>query len=407
MRWVAEDQLDRVAATRWSSYGHAGSDLQKFKDGIRDDKRAAPGDFLLAEQNGQALGTATSLSLTMWVRGAAIACQGVAYVGAIKSARRRASGTGNPGVATAVMIETLRMARQRQQVITALMPFRASYYEHFGYGLVERQMKWTIPLSTLPTGDCEGWRLMEPADHPAHAAAWQKQVEGGQCEIERHAGRWERRRVMEQEGMVFIHRPDSGGPIRASAFIAQQTVNERNYLDVREWTADSPASFKGLLCFLSTMRDQFSAARISLPVDWPLNRLLREPQLPHRLVEHAKAEAEMITPLQLRILDHARFLEALHLPAECRGKVNVAVHETEGQVSRFSVEIEAGRASVKLSQATPDFDCLDRHWAAIATGELSATTAVRFGLATQNAPGSAEVLDCLAIGPKPFCQEYF
>src|SRR5450432_4248487 len=122
LQWAREDQLDLVARTRWMSYGDAPGDLQKFKDGIREDRRAVPGDFLLAMKNGLPVGTATSMSLTMWVRGAAISCQGVAYVGAIKSARRKAAGAAGSGIATAVMNETLRMGRERQHIVTALMP---------------------------------------------------------------------------------------------------------------------------------------------------------------------------------------------------------------------------------------------------------------------------------------------
>ena len=45
------------------------------------------GDYLLAEVDGQPVGTATSLSMKMWVR-AIIPCQGVARVGAIKTMQR-------------------------------------------------------------------------------------------------------------------------------------------------------------------------------------------------------------------------------------------------------------------------------------------------------------------------------
>ena len=71
-----------------------------------------PGDYLLAERNGTGIGTATSLRLTMSVRGSPVSCQGVAHVGTIKTERRKG------GVATAVMRETLRMGREREHVIT-------------------------------------------------------------------------------------------------------------------------------------------------------------------------------------------------------------------------------------------------------------------------------------------------
>jgi hypothetical protein len=47
--------------------------------------------------------------------------------------------------------------------------------------------------------------------------------------------------------------------------------------------------------------------------------VLRESQLPHRLVEHAVAKLTPITRCQLRILDHKRFLESVKWPGEVKG----------------------------------------------------------------------------------------
>lgn len=166
LRWVGEDELDRVGETRTRCYAHGLKDLEGYKQGIRADVRAKPGDFLLAVRDGEAVGTATSLSMRMWVRGGIIPCQGVAWVGTVKTHRRRVSG--EDGVATQVMRETLRRARERGQVVSALMPFRASFYEHFGYGLVEQRNEWTLPLAVLPHGSFEGIRFYQPKDGLRH-----------------------------------------------------------------------------------------------------------------------------------------------------------------------------------------------------------------------------------------------
>jgi hypothetical protein len=207
--------------------------------------------------------------------------------------------------------------------------------------------------------------------------------------------------------MAFIDRLKSDGPARGMAFITAETINDRRILNVQHWSVESPAAFPGLLSFLGTLRDEFTAAKITVPVDWPINRLLREPQVPHRLVEHATPEVRAYTRLQLRVLDHRKFLESLRLPIAATGRVSVGVHETEGSVSRFSMEIDGGRASVKIGSGDTDFECGDRQWAAIATGDLAASDAVRWGLARENTVGAAAVLDVLTAGPVPFCREYF
>src|SRR5688500_12054115 len=133
LRWVNDDERDRVAETRMLCYAPARKELAGYVDRLRNDRRTKAGDWLLAERDGVAIGTATSIALTMWVRGGAVPCQGVAHVGTIKTHRRK-GGNGGPSVATVVMNETIRAARERGFVLSALMPFRGSFYEHFGYG---------------------------------------------------------------------------------------------------------------------------------------------------------------------------------------------------------------------------------------------------------------------------------
>src|SRR4029079_11378161 len=129
------------------------------------------------------VGTATSLPMTMWVRGGPVTCQGAAFVGTVKTQRRR--GGGDEGIGTAVMREVLRAARERGFVVSALMPFRGSWYEHFGYGIVERRADWTVPMSILPAGEFETVRFYDPQrDRAPIAECRQRVAQRGQADIE-------------------------------------------------------------------------------------------------------------------------------------------------------------------------------------------------------------------------------
>src|SRR5438552_2600426 len=142
LRWVGEEDFDRVALTRTRCYAAGAKEAARFGENLRAENRSKAGDFLLAERDGEAVGTASSYSFTMWVRAAPLRCQGVAYVGTVRTARRSGgiSKGLNAGVATQLMHETLRKAREREEIVSALMPFRASFYEHFGYGLSETRV---------------------------------------------------------------------------------------------------------------------------------------------------------------------------------------------------------------------------------------------------------------------------
>lgn len=402
MRWVGADELDRVARARWLCYSHAAKDLGNFKQSIRRDERAVSGDYVLAEHAGEPIGTATSLSMTMWVRGAALGCQGVRYVGTIKTRRRK--GADSPGVASAIMAELLNKAREREQVISALEPFRASFYEHFGYGLVEKRAQWTIPLSLLPDGSDDGWALGTAADLEAQAACNQRQARLGQCEIERTIGGWNYQLAIEENGMRYVHHV--GQAIDAYVYVVLSVADGQGNLTVVEWGADSPAAFRKLLGFLGSLRDQYHSAIISLPVDLPLNLLLRESHVPPQAKQFTTARLVVSTLMQVRILDHRRFLEQVSFGPEATGRGVLAIHEPEGQTSKLSLDIENGKVAVAPASASPTFECPAKTWAAVACGELAASMALRLGLATGQEK-AAILLDHLARGPRPFCHEYF
>jgi len=416
LRWVDDDELDRVAETRLLCYGAATRDLDAYRERLRAEPRLQPGDCLLAERDGRPVGTCTSLSLRMWVRGGVVPCQGVAWVGTVKTHRRVGGGPGEPGVATRIMHETLRLARERGQVVSALMPFRGSFYEHFGYGIVERQTTWTVPISVLPRGPFESVRFYEPGDFQALTACRQRLAESReirQCDIERSLATWQLYLKRWEEGFVVVDRVggpgDAAGSVRGWMYL--QHIHEPDGTDtahVVECGYEDAAALRRQLHFLASLRDQYTRAKLTLPGDLPLNRLLSEPQITHRDTRnHPTAEARPFTRMQVRILDHKGFLEAMRLPVRTAGRVAVTVRESEGHASRLRVDISDGRAVVSDGASdSSSFECTDVTWAAIACGDLRATVAVRLGLATSD-PAAAQALDVLAEGPAPFTNEYF
>jgi hypothetical protein len=126
------------------------------------------------------------------------------------------------------------------------------------------------------------------------------------------------------------------------------------------------------------------------------------------LEQHPPApEVRPYTRMQIRVLDHKRFVEAMKLPEDVRGRVGVTVHETEGHASRLWVDVDRGHATVTQTEGDADFECRDTTWAAVVTGDLPATEAVRLGLATTTDAATASLLDAFARGPLPFTHEYF
>jgi predicted acetyltransferase len=360
---------------------------------------------LLAERNGESVGTSTALSMTIWVRGGAIPCQGVAFVGTAKTHRRCMAG--EDGTGTQLMRETLRAGRERGAVVSALMPFRASFYEHFGYGLVERRNEWTLPLAVLPVGSSDGIRLYESDDLPELVGFHQRMVETGQCDIERSSEAWKAVIKRTDAGFFLVDRPQPDGPVRGYLWIEHEKIEARDYLLIVQNNYADSAALTRQLHFLASLRDQYHSVIGAFPADLPLNWLLRETQVPHRDVNHPTAELQSHTRMQLRILDHKRFLESLRLATCASGKVTVTVQETEGTLSSFTLDISGGRANVSSAHGSSDFACSDRVWAAIACGDLPAQRAIELGLARCINQETARVLEALGQGRLPFCREHF
>lgn len=406
LRWVGAEEQERIARARMECYSPSSGQIEQYRESVRQELAAPPRQFLLAELDGRPVGTATSLDMTMWVRGTPLPCQGVRYVGTVKTHRRIADGPAK-GVATQVMNETIRLARERGHVLSALMPFRVSYYEHFGYGIVEARTDWSVPLATLPSGTFNGFRFYEDRDLPALMDCHQRIVQSGQCDIERPKAAWQQYLTKSTDGFLVIDRPTDTGQVHGWMTILHASENGRDVLKVTDRGADSPAALLRQLHYLSSLRDQYAAATLNLPGDLPLNWLLKEHQIPHRLVNHPAATSRPFTRMQLRILDHRRYLEALHLPESAEGSTFIAIQEPEGSLAKFRLDIDAGRCSVTETPAPPDATIPAHVWAAVATGHLRASDALRFGLFACNNPDAARVLDILADGPRPFTHEYF
>ena len=407
LKWVGEDQRDRIAETRMLCYAPARRELTQYLERMRNDVRSKPGDWLLAERDGLAVGTATTYAMTMWVRGGAIPCQGVAHVGTIKTHRRRTTDR-SPGIATAVMNETLRAARERNFVVSALMPFRGSFYEKFGYGFVERRAEWTVPISILPKGDFgPDVRFYQSGDFDELVRFKQRLTERTHGDIERPAGLWKQYIDGSDDGHVIIERAGNG-PIRSFLYFVHSHKDHIDTVQVDEALYEDAAGLTRLLKFLASLRDQYTNVSITLPADLRLNFLLAETQMTHRNNRnHPTSECRPFTRMQVRVLDHEKLLAAMKLPGDRSGKCVVAIREVEGEVKKIAIDLHDGRATATATDASPDFEMPDRIWAMVALGDLPATRAAELGLIAVTNRTPLAVLDALAAGPAPFCREYF
>ncbi len=407
LKWVNDDARDDVATVRLQSYADDASAAEQYRQTVRSDDRARSGDYLVAYHDGAPVGTATSLSMRMWMRGVVIPCQGVAWVGTIRTHRRGSHRFGGKGIASQVMDEVLRIGRERGDVVSALHPFRASFYEHFGYGVVERRIEWTLPVHVLPAGSTDGLRFYQPADNDAVHACLYTVTTRGQCGVERSPGRWAKTLSNWQNGWTIVDRPKTDGPIRGYLhFTTRQTPTGAIAVVDEQVYENTPALIRQLR-FLASLRDQYDTVICTLPADIPLNLVLRESQIGEDSVNHPTAIKREYNRMQLRVLDHKRLLESFTWPDWAKGSSVFCIQESEGRMSRFSVDVSEGRATVTTTTATPHTAISDNTWAQIVTGDLTASRALNMGLIAVDNKTCLQLLDALTKGPSPFCHEHF
>ncbi|HEY1684684.1 MAG TPA: GNAT family N-acetyltransferase [Tepidisphaeraceae bacterium] len=402
--WLGEESQERVVKVRLRSFGAGSKEKQRFADATRTPIEPMEREFLVASHDGEDVGTTCSIDLNMWIAGAAVPCQGVGYVGTIKTQRRGAGG--EKGLASQMMWQTIARARERGRWVTALMPFRASYYEHFGYGVMEHRHEWTVPMGLFPSGPCAGFRFLEESDLPALMGCRNKIARKGQCDIERPENVWQGLLKRWEDGFVFIDRPDAQRPVHSWMALTPEIIEKKPGVRVNQMGFDSMESLRRQLYFLSSLQDQHLTAILSLPSDLPLNLLLKESLVPLMYSSHKVATARRNTRMMMKILDNPKLLSAMRWPADAKGSAVVRVAMADGSSETLKIDVQNGKGSAVATSLSPQFECPERLWTAIIFGDLSAMQAVRFGLVSGEEKAVA-LLETLSGGPKPYCLEYF
>ncbi len=399
LTWTDADD-PRVAVARSRAYYATDADRKRLAG--RTDYRAGAGDVVLALDGDQPIATATSLSCEIIVRGRRLPGQGVAWVGTDKTHRR--TGEKGAGVATQVMHALLDRARERGVVVSALMPFRVSFYEHFGYGVAERRAKWTVPTGILPRGDFAGMRYATDADLPAMADCRRREAEAGHVDCDFGLpGVREWHETTSEVGFAFVD--DRGdGTIASYAHLGVEGRHAPSlaFLPVQHFADDE--AFLRQLHWLASLRDQHDHVGMHLPIDVPLDQILREKQLPHRPVIHPTATCQVYTRMQCRILDHVTFCQ--NTPAATKDETIIRIHEPEGHASTIRLTADGQHLSAELTDASPAVELDAPTWATLALGEIPARTLHRLGRLTAD-DAAVNLLDTFAAGRAPFCNDYF
>jgi predicted acetyltransferase len=380
-----------------------------WEDRLRDPVFGGGADTLFIGCDSHRVAAACQIHpLRQWIAGEAVPMTGVGTV-AISPVHRK------QGRAAELVAAALRAGRERGDIVSALFPFRVSFYQRLGYGLAGEALQYQIPAGTLPdSGERHRVELLEEEDVRDEALAlynrWAATHSG---QLDRSPRVW--RQVMTDAGRALFGYRSHRGELEGYALVIYRTdlAPQERFLEVDElvWATD-PAR-RGLYAWLGSLGDQWQQILLrALPserlCDW-----LREPRLPHGAAPPWRLWAPSATLMSgpmLRLLDVRAAFEGRRVEPAPPIAVAIEVSDAlfEENCGSWRIALDAGRAIVERTGALDvslrmDISTLSR----IYIGSLSPAAALRAGLLECDRPELLSVLDAALALPEPWTFDRF
>lgn len=229
----------------------------------------------VAEEEGRPVGLCQLLPLRQWVGGVAIPVMGLATVTVAPTHRRR-------GLAGRLVVASLREARRRGELASALFPFRVSFYERLGYGRAGEAHQYRVPPEVIPDApERSGVALAETeADLQAIREVYQRWVRGQSGQLDRTDEAWER--ALGGDGKAAVLYRNEEGEAEGYAVVryrADLPADER-FLDVQERAWLTSRARRGLYAWLGTLGDQWRLLVYRAHVAERFGDRIEEPRIP-------------------------------------------------------------------------------------------------------------------------------
>jgi len=228
----------------------------------------------VAELDGQRVGGLRQYPLEMYLHGRPFSVQGLAAVAVAPEHRRR-------GMGRKMCRQALHMARRSGVPMSALFPFRADFYASLGYVLTGELHRYRFATADLPV--FPGHERVRPVRDQERMALlpplYDSLLRRSHGLVSRTRAMWEDR--FEGAGEVhglFSREGELEGYLIACGVRGRSP--ERDTLRVQELVAGELESWRGLLGWLSTQRDQWPQARYDAAPGERFHQILPHPRIP-------------------------------------------------------------------------------------------------------------------------------
>jgi len=360
------------------------------------------------EEDGRVTAACHLLRLEQYFGGSSLPMMGLALV-AVSPARRRR------GLARRLVAAGLRESRERGDALSALYPFRITFYEGLGYGLAGSADQFLIAPSQLPDApERQRVELVEGEDgRAAVREVYDRWAPTQNGQLARADGNW--RRVWDYASAAALYRgPDDAPEGYAILRYPADVPPADRSLEVEEQAWLTPGARRGIHAWLGSLGDQWSRIAYRAHPDEGFAEVVREPRLATGGAGWGlwfPSATRMAGPM-LRLLDIDAAWRARAVTPHAN--LTIALEVTDDDVAEnagsWRFRLENGRVGVERSAA----DGVDltlrlsiRTLSRIYAGSLAPSVAVEHGLAEADRTDRLGVLDAALRTVRPWTFDRF
>jgi predicted acetyltransferase len=364
--------------------------------------------LLVGELGGRIVAACQLHPMQQWIGGEAFAMCGIGSVGISPVHRRRHYGA-------ALVTEALRIARERGDIVSALYPFRSTFYRNLGWGQADEAQQFHIEPQLLPDSpERVRVELLETDDARADALSlygeWCRTQTG---QLERNASLWSR--ICEERDQVLAGYRNEDGRLEGYALALYRTEvgSATRFLEVDELVWTTPAARRGLYGWLGSMGDQWRGVVLRALPSHRLADWISEPRLPRgsapvwRLWAPA-ATLMMGTMFRLLHVERAWTQRRIERGGTAFSAIiDVADAQLPDNSGTWRLRFEDGRVLVEKAAREPDVRTDISTLSRIFIGALPASAAHTAGLLECSRTELLPRLDAVLALPEPWTFDRF
>jgi predicted acetyltransferase len=264
VRPILPNELAFVAYLRSIGFG---GDKAEILAGLQDNPRYNSSHIIVAEYEGEIIGTATVFPAQMWLSGVPVNVGAVAGVTVLPEFRRR-------GIAAKMMEFSIMRMFAEGRALSVLFPFSHKYYRKFGYGTVNDLHAYRLnPNNLMVFVEGHQVRPFEPEDLPMMRVMYKGQLTWRNGWFTRSNEWWKRLIEMWPNIMVY----DNDGMIEGYyAYNLKTNSRGERVLHITEFFAAEDAAYRGLIGYLAA-QNEADVIEYLAPPDTPLRHAMRQP----------------------------------------------------------------------------------------------------------------------------------